>query len=1003
MDLNAETLQAVLDKGDVNDCLALFAGRSEKERQAVANLAATLISKQAKEIMLQTGPGTFSRNPKFDMARVAALACCSLAQLKKIGWRGIPEDETAYQVLADRRPDWLEEWSKMALEIQPRNFSLVRRLVREELCSRPNSENYWLGMLHSDELGRFGKVRDGLLADPGLLDEIWKLFEIEGNGENSLAARDKYSRPENTWEMALVELAAEGKLPRDRLIDSSLDALARDFAQFRASWFSRFHEALKPTLEERVSRADRYLQLLASKIPPTMSFALNALAILDKAGKLPGQAVVEQIGSALLARSNGTVLAALKLLGRAAQAERGQQPRIAKLAVEALKHEAAEVQGAALDLIQQLGNPADKELATVLREQSVNLAASQRNRLAEWLKSDGPKSAAKTSKEDDKELKTLLQRAKGLDKSLSKLAGIDEALAAVDAVNFQLSALEFDGTEIPRLRPDQKIVPIQDLEQLIDCFAAVLENPEATDDVEQVLDGVSRLCDQHPDNFDKLTGPLRKRAEDLLIRNRWGPFAGCGLGADLCALAIAWTSAEIPTHRQSDVTEPHRTRTVYQYVLRGKPVEFYPHQHGFFQFLSKRLLAIAQRAAKQRPAPLLSNPTHAGGWIDPVELIKRTNDWENMGKAGDLTDQVLALLRLAPDGRAKARAPAGKLTGEFGRALRYALGESEKLGGDVALWTAAARSRAPYSDDPSVDRQFPDLGPDTGRTACYRIEVKCRKHAASGKTYEFFYLAIEVEPQSPKAVAHELVPVLFHTYREKQTAVWGYHCDPATLRWLHSLWPVQQESLFATGSAALAHNLDWWEAHWEHRIFLEPLLDHDVPLKPMALLLLILGLAAKEPGEHGLATDALIAVIDDGRLDGCKLGTALASLLHTGLVKAARWAKTLGQVARTSPLHIEVIASAIQHALTGDPTRAPKDLQSLLEQLKELLIAAEAAISVPDARRYLEGIKASGKTGKLVRELLALEGTSTGEHAKQVAIRALAGRVDRAERWAGSL
>src|SRR5262249_43357157 len=162
------------------------------------------------------------------------------------------------------------------------------------------------------------------------------------------------------------------------------------------------------------------------------------------------------------------------------------------------------------------------------------------------------------------------------------------------------------------------------------------------------------------------------------------------------------------------------------------------------------------------------------------------------------------------------------------------------------------------------------------------------------------------------------------------------------------------------------------------------------------LLLLILGLAAKEPGEHGLATDALIAAIDDGRLDGCKLGTALASLLPTGMVKTSRWAKTLGQSAHTSPLHSEVIALAIQHALTGDPTRAPKDLQTLLELLKELLIEAKQAISVADTRKYLEGVKASGKTGKRARELLALESTSTGEPV----LRALAGRLDRAERWA---
>ena len=82
-----------------------------------------------------------------------------------------------------------------------------------------------------------------------------------------------------------------------------------------------------------------------------------------------------------------------------------------------------------------------------------------------------------------------------------------------------------------------------------------------------------------------------------------------------------------------------------------------------------------------------------------------------------------------------------------------------------------------------------------------------------------------------------------------------------------TVWPVQQEGWFARVLPRFANNLDWWEAMWSNRTLLEPLLDPDVPLKPMALMMLALGLAAKQPSENGLATDSLIAAIDDGRLD----------------------------------------------------------------------------------------------------------------------------------------
>jgi hypothetical protein len=167
----------------------------------------------------------------------------------------------------------------------------------------------------------------------------------------------------------------------------------------------------------------------------------------------------------------------------------------------------------------------------------------------------------------------------------------------------------------------------------------------------------------------------------------------------------------------------------------------------------------------------------------------------------------------------------------------------------------------------------------------------------------------------------------------------------------------------------------------------------------MALVLLVLGLAAKEPGESGLATDALIASIEDGRLDGRKLGAALAPLLPTGLVKASRWAKTLGTASRSSPLHAAVIREAIQHALPDDPAQAPKDLQTLLELLKEWLIESGCSVAHAAARAYLSGLKAAGKTGKLAREVLHLEDHPDPSFRQSAAALALAGRLARAERW----
>jgi hypothetical protein len=146
-----------------------------------------------------------------------------------------------------------------------------------------------------------------------------------------------------------------------------------------------------------------------------------------------------------------------------------------------------------------------------------------------------------------------------------------------------------------------------------------------------------------------------------------------------------------------------------------------------------------------------------------------------------------------------------------------------------------------------------------------------------------------------------------------------------------------------------------------------------------------------------LATDALIAAIDDGRLDACQLGATLAFLAP--LTKCARLARTLGQAARVSPLHLLVVAQLIQAALRGDPAQAPRDIQALLELLKESLLELGASIGDAEARHYLEQIETGGRTARLIGELLALEEKPEPSLRRQALLRALEHRVNRAASW----
>jgi hypothetical protein len=83
----------------------------------------------------------------------------------------------------------------------------------------------------------------------------------------------------------------------------------------------------------------------------------------------------------------------------------------------------------------------------------------------------------------------------------------------------------------------------------------------------------------------------------------------------------------------------------------------------------------------------------------------------------------------------------------------------------------------------------------------------------------------------------------------------------------------------------------------------------------MLCLFLAIALGSRHPNSSRLAQDALIAAIDDGRIDAQGMGEALERVLTSGTVTVVRWVRTLRESARVSALHRYVFREALQRAL----------------------------------------------------------------------------------------
>lgn len=342
---NGLELRQILEQDDLDACLRFFSQATEAERRALSGIALAAMPTQFPLI------SPFRESPWWQVRAIAVLASCSFAELKQRGWLWLPDWDHVCAVLAARRPDWIDEFAEAILNFSTGWWGHVRRLVREGLCSKPRTEKYVIGMvdyLRYRPAGETRTLREQLLADVELLDdEIWRLFEIEGCKGVSFTTHDGHTSPDRRWDQTLLALSEEGRLSRPRLLDASLDALARDFDPYQARWFSQFHDLLAPTDEERLGRADRYLVLLSSRNSATVSWALKAVKRIDKLEPIKGRKLIAALRPLLHAPQKKTAISALAVLEGLVKRAPELSSMVALTAVGALDHDDTDVQAAA--------------------------------------------------------------------------------------------------------------------------------------------------------------------------------------------------------------------------------------------------------------------------------------------------------------------------------------------------------------------------------------------------------------------------------------------------------------------------------------------------------------------------------------------------------------------------------------------------------------------------------------------------------------------------------
>ncbi len=501
------------------------------------------------------------------------------------------EDMRAVDASPKRLREMAQGWSQRPNLVPIRLNELFNGLQVE------HTDDYVLALVGGLGGRREQEVRLFMLRhDHALRDGVfWRIFEVEGGGEISLANIDKFSREELNWHNTVVLLANEGTLDRRRVLRGCLEALNRDFSAYRAGWFSRVYATLAPTPEEAAAD-QRLLRLsLGSSITATVSLAVKQLETLHKHGLLEAAPFVDACGGAFSGPKAAalSVLRILEALGAQAKVE---PEALAQALALGLGHSHADVQRAAVKALAKLG-----------RE---DLAQQQRDALAPAVAVLLPADAAAVGAAEE---------------------GHAEGANAQSASGMSSS-----------LPPPAPLRPWTD-DDAQERYAALLEAPGDALEFELALAWLATSG-----QVAATIAPLAKRASRLAERD------GQHYAAVLLLAAHDPEDAFLPqkywqktksrlvdgTWVQENVGEP-------QALPSAEASTMLP---SFITRLREVAGIVQGRAARR---PLLATPTDTQGWVDADVLLARFEAGKESG-APLPVDLTQALLRVPPEQRARA-------------------------------------------------------------------------------------------------------------------------------------------------------------------------------------------------------------------------------------------------------------------------------------------------------------------------------------------------------------
>lgn len=950
-----------------------FAGWDEGQRRALSTHAQSLHKQIVKSKALKSSSDIvkaalgqqkgsaweFWHHPYKYRADLCLYALAPLSAWKSRDLHFFGERLPAFEtIIRDRKPNWMTDWVLWQCEPdEPQiSFFTIWDWIKDGLVTEPEADDYYRlfanGMMATGfyQTGPGMPISQALKQEPRWLSYVPTLFRVESNAFNT----NSWFKKSANWPDALVKLLDEGVLNREEILRLTLDGLSQDLKQNQLSGIHKLHDRLSPTIEEQTVLAPHYLDLMEHRVGHVSKFALSHIKALLKVDSLDVSDFLRRAEDCVVIAAKGNAKLIMALLKEIIKDDKAD-PAVTAVLLAALKSDYADIQALALDHLDgvSLSETQTKELKASRDFLAVSLHACLDALTGGSVKAD---------------LNPVdLSGLDGLSARQKAALGIEAIENNPDLLYGPVSANPRDHMVLNRLKP---LTPIQSVDELIDSVAQAVERTDTPDVAYQIIDGISRLCHQRDGDFEAKTAPLVTRLEKLSsdidvayahqgLVKKYG-----GLGRALWVLIRRW----LRPHANVSLPDSEGQHYVYNAPYRAL------------------LKALTQRVSKGQARPLLSTPSHEGGWLDPHIWVQRLNFYHTNGWDLEPHDVLCSLPRLAFDFREDAFAALGNT------ALRdvaaFVLGASDTIDkkGDPVLWSTAARARDPHKDwrEAFSDMKLDMSAPGAFAPPHYLWKASVEQSRYAGETYKFSRFKLETGlPQSegvrkilwgkPKAV-----PVEQHAfagfYTKGPHMPWDYFGGTTAWQnaWLFTLTPLNRLGATLGAAKALGDSVDEDATRTTHKYsFFHHLFGDDMVWGAATHLILCLGLCRKEVDGRGMAVDAFIHGIERGRIDTNLMATQLVALSQEPWIKLNRLTQSLKTVSDNSPLHAYVVSEILQKWLAKTDLKT-RQMFMALEILLNALTITKQPLSNP-MQEALSVLKGSSKAAKTAKALLGLK------------------------------